>query len=182
MMMISIIEALLAFIPPMAANSLAVVFGGGPPIDFGKKIGGKRIFGDGKTWRGLIGGGVSASLIGILLTFITKNFLSIYPLNVKGFMIILVLSFGALFGDIGASFIKRRLGRKRGEKTPLIDQYDFVIGTYLLGFLFFSKWMYDNYIGGYGVIATIIILIAIPLLHRSTNYLGYKIGMKKEPW
>ena len=182
MMMLSIIEAVLAFIPAMAANSLAVVFGGGTPIDFGRKIGGKRILGNGKTWKGLIGGGVSASLIGILLSFISKDFLSLYPLNNRGYMIILVLSFGALFGDIGASFIKRRIGRKRGEKTPLLDQYDFVIGSYLLGFLFYSKWMYNNYMKGYGTIATIIILIAIPILHRSTNYIGYKIGMKNEPW
>ncbi len=182
MMMISIIEAVLAFIPPMAANSLAVVFGGGTPIDFGKKIGGKRILGDGKTWRGLIGGGVFASLIGILLSYITKDLLSLYPLKMRGVMIILVLSFGALFGDMGASFIKRRIGRERGEKTPLLDQYDFVIGSFVLGFLFYSKWMYDNYVSGYGIVATIIILIAIPLLHRSTNYIGYKIGMKKEPW
>ncbi|MFW6176182.1 MAG: CDP-2,3-bis-(O-geranylgeranyl)-sn-glycerol synthase [Thermoplasmatota archaeon] len=181
-MMISIVSAVLAFIPPMAANSLAVVFGGGTPIDFGRKIGKKRVLGDGKTWRGLIGGGVTASLIGILLSYITKDFLSLYPLNMQGFMIILVLSFGALFGDIGASFIKRRLGRKRGEKTPFLDQYDFVIGAYILGFLFYPKWMYNKYVEGYGLIATIIILIAIPLLHRSTNYIGYKIGMKKEPW
>ncbi|MFW6083338.1 MAG: CDP-2,3-bis-(O-geranylgeranyl)-sn-glycerol synthase [Thermoplasmatota archaeon] len=181
-MMISIVSAVLAFIPPMAANSLAVVFGGGTPIDLGRKIGGKRIFGDGKTWKGLIGGGVFASLIGLFLSFITKDLLSLYPLDMRGVMIIVVLSFGALFGDIGASFIKRRLGRKRGEKTPFLDQYDFVIGTFVLGFLFYSKWMYKNYVKGYSIIATIIILIAIPLLHRSTNYIGYKIGMKKEPW
>lgn len=180
--MISIAEAVLAFIPPMAANSLAVVFGGGTPIDFGKKIGEKRIFGNGKTWKGLLGGGITASMIGVLLSFITKGFLTVYPFNIEGFVIILSLSFGALFGDICASFVKRRLGKKRGEKTPVLDQYDFVLGAFILGFLINPIWMYKKYIGGYGIIATLIILIAIPLLHRSTNYIGYKLGMKKEPW
>jgi len=180
--MISIIEAILAFIPPMAANSLAVVFGGGTPIDFGKKIDGRRIFGDGKTWRGLLGGAISASFIGILFTIVVSPFLEIYPSNMDGYIMIITLSFGALFGDIGGSFYKRRAGKKRGEKTPIIDQYDFVLGAFLFGFLFFPSWMFENYIEGYGFIATIIILIAIPLLHRSTNYIGYKIGMKKEPW
>ena len=180
--MISVLEALLAFIPPMAANSLAVVFGGGTPIDLGKKIGGKRILGDGKTWKGLIGGVVSASVIGFLLAFITNGFLKIYPLDFRGYFMILTISFGALLGDIGASFIKRRVGKKRGEKTPILDQYDFVIGAFLFGFLFFPRWMFKMYVEGYGVVSTVIILIAIPLLHRSTNYIGYKLGIKKEPW
>src|SRR2546427_2286511 len=56
-------QALWFFLPAFVANPMAVVFGGGPPIDFGRTLGGReRLFGDGKTWRGpprrpLFGGG-----------------------------------------------------------------------------------------------------------------------------
>ncbi|MDD2936323.1 MAG: CDP-archaeol synthase, partial [Candidatus Methanomethylophilaceae archaeon] len=44
------------FLPAMLPNSAAVVFGGGTKMDFGKSWRGKRIFGDGKSWRGFFGG------------------------------------------------------------------------------------------------------------------------------
>src|SRR2546422_10015344 len=56
-------EALLAFwflLPAYVANPMAVVFGGGTPMDFGRALrDGRRILGDGKTWRGVARGGRS---------------------------------------------------------------------------------------------------------------------------
>ena len=44
-------------IPAYIPNPAAALVGGGTPIDFGKCAkDGNRLFGDGKTWRGLIGG------------------------------------------------------------------------------------------------------------------------------
>ncbi|MFW6144485.1 MAG: CDP-archaeol synthase, partial [Candidatus Natronoplasma sp.] len=127
-----ILIAILSFIPAMIANSLAVVFGGGPPIDGGIKFGGKRILGDGKTWRGLFGGGLSAAVVGIILYFLCRPFFDLYPSLLQGLVPIFSLAFGSLLGDIGGSFVKRRMGKPRGSKAPMIDRYDFVIGAFLL--------------------------------------------------
>src|SRR2546426_3358421 len=50
-------QALWFFLPAFVANPMAVVFGGGTPIDFGRTLRDReRLFGDGKTWRGPPGG------------------------------------------------------------------------------------------------------------------------------
>jgi len=181
-MFVILLSAFIAFIPAMLANSLAAIVGGGSPIDGGKKIGGKRILGDGKTWRGLIGGGLSAGLIGIFFAFALDPTLDLYPASCGAIVVIFSLSFGSLLGDIGASFIKRRIGKKRGESIPFLDQYDFVIGAMIFTLIFSQDWVLQTYFFGDSIYAFLLIILMIPLLHRATNILGYKIGMKKEPW
>src|SRR2546426_8358818 len=62
-------QALWFFLPAFVANPMAVVFGGGTPIDFGRTLGDReRLFGDGKTWRGLLGGTVLGGVLGFPLT------------------------------------------------------------------------------------------------------------------
>lgn len=180
--MIHILVAILAYIPALSANSLAVVFGGGPPIDSGKSWGDERILGDGKTWRGLLGGGLSAGAVGLLLYVVMSPFFHIYPTFGQAVVIAFSFSFGSLLGDIGASFVKRRMGKKRGEKAHMLDQYDFVVGSLLLALIFSPRWLLSTYFYGKGIYALILILIMTPFLHRAINILGYKLGMKKEPW
>lgn len=180
--MIEPLIAILAFIPAMIANSLAVLFGGGLPIDFGKKWNGKRILGDGKTWRGLFGGGISAGVVAILIHYLSSSYFSLYPSLPEGVVVIFTLSFGALFGDIGASFIKRRRGISRGKRSPVMDKYDFIAGAFLLVLLINPGWFYGTYFDGEGWIGTIIIIVGVPFLHRAVNILGYKLGLKDEPW
>src|SRR2546427_10964525 len=51
-------QALWFFLPAYVANPMAVVFGGGAPMGFGRTLrGGRRLLGGGKTWRGVGGGG-----------------------------------------------------------------------------------------------------------------------------
>src|SRR3989442_5889159 len=62
-------QALWFFLPAFVANPMAVVFGGGTPIDFGRTLRDReRLFGDGKTWRGPLGGTVSGAVLGVPLT------------------------------------------------------------------------------------------------------------------
>src|SRR5881397_738345 len=62
-------QALWFFLPAFVANPMAVVFGGGRPIDLGRTLrDGERLFGDGKTWRGLVGGTASGAVLGFLLS------------------------------------------------------------------------------------------------------------------
>ncbi|MFP4143038.1 MAG: CDP-2,3-bis-(O-geranylgeranyl)-sn-glycerol synthase [Thermoplasmata archaeon] len=174
--------AVIAFIPAMIANSLAVIFGGGTPIDFGREWKDKRLLGDGKTWRGLFGGGISAGLLGFMIKYLNSSNFTIYPSYPEGIVVIFSLSFGALFGDIAASFIKRRKGITRGKRSPLMDKYDFIVGAFLLVIIVNPDWFNEIYLKGNGWIGTLIIIIGVPFLHRAVNIIGYKLGLKEEPW
>ncbi|MDR2698413.1 MAG: CDP-2,3-bis-(O-geranylgeranyl)-sn-glycerol synthase [Candidatus Methanoplasma sp.] len=174
------------FIPAMLPNSAAAMVGGGAKIDFGRSWRGRRILGDGKSWRGLFGGGFAGVAIGLILIGIS----SIWdPENHWGFGpfwnnvgILFCLSFGAILGDIMGAFIKRRLGMERGQKAPVLDQYDFVLGAFLVTALFFPDWVYSTYIEGWHITALIFILALMFVIHRGVNIIGYKCGFKKEPW
>ena len=185
--LIIIFEAIWLIFPAYVANSSAVLFGHGTPVDFGRKFkDGRRIFGDGKTWYGFIGG----SLAGIGFGFIQILSSGIqYPIHHWGYgpspnayIIAVLIPVGALFGDLLGSFIKRRLGHARGQRTAGLDIYDLVIGVFILLLIFELPWFYDTFLEGFRIIALITILILTPILHRFTNIIGYKLGKKKEPW
>ncbi|AMK13231.1 hypothetical protein AUP07_0171 [methanogenic archaeon mixed culture ISO4-G1] len=180
------IVGLWLFLPAMVPNSAAVIFGGKTKMDFGKSWRGKRIFGDGKSWRGFFGGAFSGIVVGVILMYIGL-FLGIgneggygpYWTNIG---ILACLSFGSITGDLCGAFIKRRLGMERGQKAPILDQYDFVIGAFCITALFFPDWVYSTYIEGWHIAALIFILVIMFVIHRSVNIVAYKMGLKKEPW
>ena len=181
-----IVIGLWVFLPAMLPNSAAVVFGGGTKIDSGKSWRGKRIFGDGKSWRGLFGGAFSGVLLGLILIGISHIF---DPNNHwgygsfwQGLGIVITLAFGAVLGDLCGAFIKRRFGLERGQKAPILDQYDFVAGAFLVTVLFYSHWIYGTYIEGWNILALIFLLLIMFGIHRIVNIIGYKAGLKKEPW
>lgn len=183
---VMMLNGLWLFLPAMIPNSAAVIFGGGTKIDFGKKWRGKRIFGNGKTWRGFFGGALTGIILGIILIdiaffFDKKNFWGYGPFW-GNLGIVICLSFGAVLGDLLGAFIKRRLGLKRGAKAPVLDQYDFVFGAFLVTSIFFPKWVFATYFDGWHIAALIFLLILIYVVHRLTNIIAYKMGYKREPW
>jgi CDP-2,3-bis-(O-geranylgeranyl)-sn-glycerol synthase len=181
------LSGLWLFLPAMLPNSAAVIFGGGTPVDFGRSMkDGRRILGDGKTWRGLFGGALSGVLLGILLIGISSFW---DPSDYWGYGpfwsnvgILLCLSFGALFGDMLGSFLKRRLGIGRGEKFAVMDQYDFVIGAFIVTGVLFPHWVYGNYIEGWNILALLFLLAIMFGVHRVANNVAYRWGLKDEPW
>jgi CDP-2,3-bis-(O-geranylgeranyl)-sn-glycerol synthase len=169
---------LLAFwimIPAYLPNSAAAVFGGGRPIDGGRNWrDGRRMLGDGKTWRGFFGGVLSGTCIG-MIQVVAEPYIGLSLLTPS---VVVCLAVGALLGDMVKSFAKRRLNKTRGEEWLIADQYDLVFGAFALLLLFNYAW----------VIATITplilvwIIILTPLLHRGANIIGYLIGVKDVPW
>jgi len=106
-----------------AANGAPILFGGrGGPLDRGKKLGNKRIFGDNKTMIGTL----SSIVVGIIVGLIEYPFLH-YMLAIA-----VLLTIGAVFGDLLGSFIKRRLNYKNGASFPILDQYGFLFSQYSL--------------------------------------------------
>ena len=187
------------FIPAFTPNVGAVLVGGGTPVDFGRSWKGKRILGDGKTWRGFIGGGLFGLLFGLLVmgaAFGADNLGIGDPSGIvmvdmfgytgfwTGVCISLSLSFGALLGDMAGSFVKRRMGLERGQKAPILDQFDFLIGAFLLTAVFNWEWLYNTYLSmdEWHILALFLLLIVTLILHRAMNIIGYRMGKKKEPW
>ncbi len=191
---IIIIQAFFAMLPAYVAGPAAVLTGGGPPMDGGRVWkDGNRILGDGKTWRGLIGGTVAGiALVGILsmavrasgndfLTdFTMPNWDSPYSWLWVGFL----MAFGSLMGDFVKSFFKRRTGAKRGAKSPVIDMYDFILGSWLLAVLLANPWFMETFWPGEYSFPwhILVVLIISPALHRGVNIIGYKMGKKDVPW
>lgn len=170
-------------LPAYLANVSALIFGGGTPVDFGRNFrDGRRIIGNGVTWRGTIIGTLIGAFIGILQGSVSAYYGNIFSLIpgimviqgpiptsiIQGALIGLFLGGGALIGDAAGSFIKRRIGIERGKPAPFLDQLDFVIGA--LVFASLIVFIPLNMI--------IIILIISIVLHLLTNMIAYLIGMK----
>ena len=179
-------QALWFFLPAYIANPMAVVWGGGTPMDFGRSLrDGERVLGDGKTWRGLVGGTLSGALLGLLLTL---PFVVFAPGSSWSFgspldavIASAVLALGALLGDVAGAFVKRRMHKPRGAKAPGLDQYDFVIGA-LLASLLVAGWSVPRFFSGDAWFGLLAIILITPVLHRGVNILGYRMGKKHEPW
>ena len=165
-------------LPAYIPNPTAALFGGGIPIDFERNYpDGQRIFGDGKTFRGLFFGVLTGILTGILLIWLSGTFaLTFLPQHTLTSVSLLAL--GALLGDLGKSFLKRRMGKVRGEKWPVADQLDLVAGAFILMLIFDPGWLFACIT----LPILIIILILTIVLHRAVNIIGYVIGVKEVPW
>lgn len=175
---IPLLAAVWIMLPAYIPNPAAVLFGGGTPIDFGRNYSdGHRIFGDGKTFRGLFLGVFAGIITGMLLIWLSGTYaLTFLPLHTLTSVSLLAL--GALLGDLGKSFLKRRMGKVRGEKWPVADQLDLVVGAFILMLLFDPAWLFAYLT----LPILILILILTIVLHRLVNIIGYFLGVKEVPW
>jgi CDP-2,3-bis-(O-geranylgeranyl)-sn-glycerol synthase len=158
-----IAEALKFIFPAYCANAAPVLGGGGKPLDHGKNFtDGKRIFGANKTYKGLLFGlgiGAGVGVIDCLLFGYPWLFAVLTPL-------------GALLGDLTGAFIKRRLNLAPGALLPVVDQIDFVVGALVFALPLMIV----------GLELAIAVLLITPPIHLFTNFLAYKLKLKKNPW
>lgn len=175
-----LITAIWLMLPAYLPNNFAALFGGGTPIDFGQRFNdGRRLTGDGKTYRGTAAGAACGFLFGLAQNAAAESIgLPSFGSGFEAILVLAGLSVGAMLGDIVASFFKRRLGLKRGAQLFVIDQLDFVFGAWILTMILAPSWFWQNFTPA----IIIIILIITPILHRVTNIIGYRIGAKREPW
>ncbi len=186
---LAIAAALWLIAPAFASNSFPPLMRGCRPIDRGKKYNGKRILGDGKTIEGFIGGVAFGVVVGLILMYFQPaifslaaqelttatptslgTFNSVFPSLT--FVMIFLLSLGAMLGDILGSFIKRRSGLKRGQAAPGMDQLGFVIvGMLLISPFYTFTWE-----------VIIVILVLTPIFHLFGNVIGYLLRLKREPY
>jgi CDP-2,3-bis-(O-geranylgeranyl)-sn-glycerol synthase len=175
---IPLLSAVWIMLPAYLPNPVAAVSGGGTPVDFRRNFtDGRRVFGDGKTWRGLVIGILAGVAIGIIQMWAAGAY-GLGFLPHLTFPAVCLLATGALLGDIVKSFFKRRFNRERGAKWPVADQYDLVAGAFLLLLVFDSGWLF----GEVTLPAFFFILILTPILHRAVNIIGFAIKVKEVPW
>ncbi len=155
------IHTLALFFPAYVSSPLATLTALLPrrhPIDFGARLrDGGRIFGDGKTWEGLIIGTLFGGLLGLPVYVF-------FGVSANPF----VFAFLGLLGDLIGSFVKRRMGLRRGEHAPILDELDFLFPPLVYAM---PPWR-----------DALVLILITPFLHRAVSILGYKLGVKREPW
>lgn len=167
-------QSLIFILPAYLANGAPVIgvrlIGRSTPLDRGARAwDGRRILGDGKTLEGLLIGMAAGSLAGLIIH-------SFAPELYRSWLEPLVLSAGAMAGDILGSFIKRRLGLERGRPAPGLDQLGFLALALLFSALAFGppRWL--------DVPTLILLAMVTAALHIGTNYFAYALGLKAEPY
>jgi CDP-2,3-bis-(O-geranylgeranyl)-sn-glycerol synthase len=169
---IDIAVAMWFIFPAYCANAAPVIFGGGAPIDFGKKfMDNKPILGSHKTIRGFLAGIIIGTLVGLVQTLIYENYLFPYGVDFEYSLILgFMLSVGALTGDLIESFIKRRLSLSPGGSLLVADQIDFILGALLFSIPIAVPSLKT---------AILILVITIPI-HLLTNLGATILNMKNK--
>lgn len=169
-----IFSSLWLMLPAIVANSTPVVLAHFRLFESFKKPVDVWLFGENKTWRGIVFGTVFGMGISLLQWYVSAKTetLNLFPYRAMGLEASLTLGFllssGILLGDLLKSFFKRLVKKKPGEPWIPFDEFDF-LGAYLLMLLIYippspHRW---------------IILIGAPLLHALSNLLGYFLKIKK---
>ena len=174
-----IVESFWYLLPAYFANMAPVFFSRmdflNIPVDFGKKIRRKPIFGANKTYRGFFFGILCAIAVSFLQLLAYKNvpyFERISLIDYSRTNLFVwggLMGFGALFMDTIKSFFKRRAGIKPGRSWVPFDQLDYVVGALLFtSIVLILDW---------GHIITMILLSVA--LHLITTFTGYYTGIRK---
>lgn len=168
-LIIPLIVILLYIIPLYTANSTPVLSKGKIPLDLNKKIGANPILGKGKTVEGTLTGIICGSISGLLITIFFPYSNELVP---NYFALAVLLSIGAIVGDLIKSFFKRRFGIKSGQKWVIADQLDFILGGLIFSSLITPPptWL------------VAILLIVTFFIHLWSNFFAHKLGLKKVPW
>ena len=152
------------FLPAGVANVTPIFVGNwkllkqyNKPIDMGITFRGKRIFGDNKTIYGTLIG----ILAGVLATILLQQTL----------ILGLLLSIGALGGDLVKSFFKRQLNIPSGKTWFPFDQLDYIFGALLLSALYVQLTMAQYVTTG----------IAWFAIHIISTITGYLFKLKSSP-
>ncbi len=166
-----LLRIILYITPLYVANSSAMLLGGKTPLDFGNNFFDKKeLFGKGKTWKGTVFGTLAGTIVAFLINLFVPEQTAMLASNyvLLGFL----LSVGAIAGDIAGSFVKRRLSIGRGTPILLLDQLDFIAGGLLFGAAIAIPTLKE-----------IVFIVALTLIaHRISNYIAFKVKIKKVPW
>lgn len=172
---VTLVGSALYFLLPAYVANMFPVFADALHLPLEKPIH-ERLFGSHKTWRGIL-----AALLGAYLTLLCQRYLE--SIGVFEMLRILpyteihlplfafLFGFGAMAGDLLKSALKRRIEKPPGDAWFPFDELDTLMAL-LFVFPFFPL----------DPARILILVIATPLLHVLTNFIGYAIGVKNVWW
>lgn len=138
------------------------------PLDFGATFRGRRLFGDGKTIRGLAVHVVVASAVVALLHSASPAWWLAPQFSADPIELGLSISLFYVAGELGNSFVKRRLGIATGGDSRTLTRLQRVI---------------DNIDGSVAVGIPLIIWYQVPWqLLITTGVLGYLLHEATDAW
>jgi len=148
------------------------------PIDGGKTWRGHRLLGPHKTWRGIISGIIIATIALWIQQMLFNHFEWVQyiagDVNYTALPVLILgplFAIGALGGDAIESFFKRQKNISSGGAWVPFDQLDYIIGSVIVS-LFFVILPPLQYVW---------IFVVWFLGHLLASYIGYKLGLKKDP-
>lgn len=146
------------------------------PVDFGLTYRGKRLVGSHKNIGGFLFGILFGLVCGILKYLYLDRYFTDYVLLQLSFgetiFLYVLMSFGALFGDILKSVAKRFLDIPAHSPWIPFDEIDHSTVSLFLASLFFPI----------SLSIAIAIIGSFLLLHLIANIIGYKLGIKDVPF
>jgi CDP-2,3-bis-(O-geranylgeranyl)-sn-glycerol synthase len=182
LMLSDIFFALWFFLPAGIANMVPILAAKVPglrnwhtPIDGGASYRGIRIFGDHKTWRGLVVGIIAGTITLALQQYAVSEWKWLYDLTdqidysqLPTLIMGPLFAIGALGGDAIESFFKRQRGIAPGKGWFPFDQIDYIVGGAIATMPFVSLSVLQ-----YGWL-----LILWLLVHIVSTVVGYYLGLK----
>ncbi|NOQ90548.1 MAG: CDP-archaeol synthase [Gammaproteobacteria bacterium] len=128
-------------------------------VDFGQKLPDKnRLFGSSKTWRG-----IAAAL------FATATAAWLLGYSPETGMLVAVY---AILGDLGSSFMKRRLSMASSSMAPLLDQVP--------ESLFPALMMRHTF--NLDILSVILLVLIFIIIELALSHILYKYGIRKKPY
>ena len=128
-------------------------------VDFGQKLPDKnRLFGPSKTWRGILAALLATAAAAWLLDYSPETGL-------------LVAAY-AIIGDLGSSFIKRRLSMQPSSMAPLLDQ---VPESLLPAFMLKEVFNLD-------ISAVILLVLIFIITELLLSHILYIYGVRNRPY
>lgn len=160
------------FLPAFVANALPVILCAVPGYASLKRPINERLLGANKSWQGLGAGILAGGCTGLVMHYLMPKGVAAFALYADPRAALafgLLLGAGALFGDVGKSFIKRRMGIKPGAPLPFWDGVD-----YMFGAMVFALPLY-----GVSLFEFAVLVLAGPIASLLANVTAYCLGWKK---
>lgn len=156
------------------------------PIDCGRTVRGRRLFGANKTFRGPVAVGLGAALVLGLQATLLHGLPGIRDIElfdyggVNGWLLGFVVGAAAMSAELPNSFLKRQLGVAPGQAGQgllgatlyVIDQVDLLVGAWLVFALVLDvrfTW----------VLFSVVLVVVV---HQLLTSVTYALGMRASPW
>lgn len=152
------------------------------PLDRGRSWRGKRLFGDNKTYRGVVITALGTGL-GVAILSALHRFSAVHPYEVLDYTTPVTWLVGAAMGGAGMlaelpnSFCKRRIGIEPGQPARgvwtvlfyVADQIDLIVGL----------WFVLVWVIGFDVPLFLATVGVVFFGHQLISVIGYGLGMRK---